>query len=68
MESVVARDAIGGLSKLTEADGSDLRVARALAGNSAIDAVDLKPMLKATDPRFVGVALRALADRQAIRR
>lgn len=68
MESAVARDAIVGLSKITEADVADLRVARALAGSSSVDAVDLKPMLKATDPRFVGVALRALADRQASRR
>lgn len=68
MEPAVARDAIVGLSKITEADGADLKVAWALVGNSAIDAVDLKPMLKATDPRFVGIALRALADRQAIRR
>lgn len=68
MEPAVARDAIVGLSKITEADGADLKVARALAVSSAIDAVDLKPMLKATDPRFVGVALRALADRQASRR
>ena len=68
MEPAVARDAIVGLSKITEADGADLKVARALAGNSAIEAVDLKPMLKATDPRFVGIALRALADRQASRR
>ena len=68
MEPAVARDAIVGLSKITEADGADLKVARALAGSSAIDAVDLRPMLKATDPRFVGIALRALADRQAGRR